>query len=53
MRVINQAIENNRFIQDQILKDIEIERQQLEKIAFEEAEKLRKINMEKLEAERL
>ena len=53
MRVIHKAIETNKFIQDQILADVEVERQRLERIAYEEAERMRKINMEKLEAERI
>lgn len=35
------------------MTDIETERHDLERMAYEEAEKLRKINLEKLEAERL
>ena len=53
MRIIQRAIESNRHIQDQILNDVETERQSLEKIAYDRAEELRRINMEKLEAERL
>lgn len=35
------------------MADVETERQRLERLAYEEAERMRRINMEKLEAERL
>jgi hypothetical protein len=53
MRIVNLAIDKHRYIQDQILARIEDDRTRLERIAYEEAEKLRRINMEKLENERL
>jgi hypothetical protein len=53
LRVVEKTINHNIYVQDEILRGIEIERAELETFAYNEAEKMRRIQMERLEDERM
>ena len=52
MRVVHRSIKAYQSVQDQVLKNLQVERADLMKNAGQEADRLRKLNHERLIAER-